>query len=191
MPKLFYSILVVLTLSACDKSVEIETQNNDDSILPIAESFIDTFYSFNSVALEVHLSAAEDSKASIIYYQGWAEGGNYQIVERKACLLTTPNVASCSITVQDDPMLALGIDYFVTDTFEISFNQGVITSVETSSNDLQVYYDARDWVRREMPEFVEGPCQGYFDGGQTPGDCARAMAEGYKQFAASNDFPDQ
>ncbi len=87
-------------------------------------------------------------------------------------------------------MLALGIDYNVTDTFEISFMSDEITAVETSSDDLQIYYDARDWVREELPELVDLPCQGYFAGGPTPGDCARAMAEGYKQFAASDDFPD-
>ena len=86
-------------------------------------------------------------------------------------------------------MLALGIDFNVTDTFEISFKNSKIVSVETSSNDLPVYYDARDWVLKELPELVEEPCKGYFDGGPTPGDCARAMAEGYKKFAASDGFP--
>ena len=87
-------------------------------------------------------------------------------------------------------MLALGIDFNVTDTFEISFENGEIKSVETSSDDMQVYYDAAEWVKRELPELVDIPCQGFFDGGPTPGDCARAMAEGYRRFAASDDFPE-
>lgn len=190
MPKLFPSIALVLALGACDQSDQQATPNNADAILPIAEALIDTFYSFNPIALEAALASAEDSIAAIAYYQGWAEGGNYEIVERMPCVLKAANVASCSITVKDDPMLALGIDFFVTDTFEISFVDSAIVAVATSSNDLQVYYDARDWVLREMPELVEVPCQGYFDGGPTPGDCARAMAEGYALFAASDDFPE-
>jgi len=63
--------------------------------------------------------------------------------------------------------------------------------VETSSNDMQVYYDAYDWVRENLPELVREPCQGYFDGGPTPADCARVMALGYARFAASSDFPQQ
>ena len=81
-------------------------------------------------------------------------------------------------------MLALGIDFNVTDTFKISFADGEITSVETSSDDLQIYHDAREWVMKELPELIEQPCQGFFDDGQTPGDCVRAMTEGYRRFAA-------
>ena len=190
MYRLFFSSVLAVTLTACAASVEKQTRNSDDSILSIAEAFIDTFYSFDQVALEAFFSRADDSISSIVYYQGWAEGGNYEIVERKQCVIKASDIASCSITVKDDPMLALEIDFFVTDTFEISFREGTISTVETSSDDLQIYYDARDWVRREMPELIEDPCQGYFDGGLTPGDCARAMAEGYRQFAASDDFPD-
>ena len=49
-------------------------------------------------------------------------------------------------------MLALAVDFFVTDTFEITFEGGRVSSVETSSNDLPIYYQARDWVRANMPE---------------------------------------
>ena len=36
-------------------------------------------------------------------------------------------------------MLALGIDFDVTDTFEITFTDTAITAVETSSDDIQLY----------------------------------------------------
>jgi hypothetical protein len=96
----------------------------------------------------------------------------------------------CSITVEDDPMLALGIDFNVTDTFTISFTNGVVSAVETSSNDLQIYYDARNWVLTELPNLIEDACEGFFDDGATPNECARLMTEGYRQFVASEDFPD-
>ena len=180
---------MLIALLACDASVETTIQIDDESYLSTAEAFIDAFYSFDPLALEATLSSAAGSVLAITYYQGWAEGGNYKIVDRKHCEIKAANVVSCSITVEDDPMLALGIDFDVTDTFEITFTDTAITAVETSSDDIQLYYDARDWVRRELPALVEEPCQGYFDGGPTPGDCARAMAQGYIQFAASDDFP--
>ena len=87
-------------------------------------------------------------------------------------------------------MLALGIDFNVTDTFEISFSAGDIASVEASSNDPQVFWDAREWVNEQLPELIRTPCRRMFDGGPTPGECVRAMVEGYAKFAASDDFPE-
>jgi hypothetical protein len=178
------AIAITITLLACDKSVGTTTQSNIEANLLIAEAFIDAFYSFDLIKLQATLSSAEGSASSIAYYQGWAEGGNYKIIERKTCQSEASNLVHCSITVQDDPMLALGIDFNVTDTFKISFTDGEITSVETSSDDLQIYHDAREWVMKELPELIEQPCQGFFDDGQTPGDCVRAMTEGYRIFTA-------
>jgi hypothetical protein len=66
---------------------------------------------------------------------------------------------------------------------------GKMVAVETSSNDPALFWQARDWVKEKLPELIEKPCQGIWDGGPTPGDCVRAMVEGYGRFAASDDFP--
>ena len=58
----------------------------------------------------------------------------------------------------------------------------------TSSNDLQVYRDGQEWVKREHPELFQEHCQGYFDGGPTPGKCVQAMVKGLAEFAAADDF---
>ena len=181
---------MLVSFSACSVYKDSKTHYQNESLLPTAEAFIDTFYSFNSTALEVALSQASSSIPSVVYYQGWAEGGNYKIVARKPCVIQELNVASCSVTVEDDPMLALGIDFNVTDTFIISFNDGVIVAVETSSNDMQIYFDARDWVLAELPELVAEAFEGFFNGGSTPNECARLMAEGYRRFAVSEEFPE-
>ena len=181
---------MLVSFSACSVYKDSKTHYQNESLLPTAEAFIDTFYSFNSIALEGALSQASSSIPSVVYYQGWAEGGNYKIVARKPCVIQELNVASCSVTVEDDPMLALGIDFNVTDTFTISFIDGVIVAVETSSNDMQIYFDARDWVLTELPELVAEACEGFFNGGSTPNECARLMAEGYRRFAASEEFPE-
>lgn len=189
MRRLLKVTILVAGLQACAVTDVSTSPAATEALLPIAESLIDDFYSFDSARLEEALASAEESKESLLYYQGWAEGGNYEIVERKRCVVKSSNVVSCPITVKDDPMLALGVDFFVTDTFEISFDDAMVTSVETSSNDMPIYYEARDWVLSNMPELVAEPCEGFFAGGPTPGNCASAMAEGYRRFAASDDFP--
>ncbi len=170
-----------LSLGACSNEPQ-STKTDVEENQMLAEAFIDAFYSFDPEQLAPLLAAAGESKAQMLYYQGWAEGGEYQIVERKACAGETPDKITCPITVQDNPVLALETGFFVTDTFSISFSDRKIVQVETSSNDQPIYYEARDWVKKEMPEIMAGPCKGFFAGGKTPADCARAMTEGYKQF---------
>ena len=177
------ALLVSILLNACTSD---ETRQSN---LGIAEAFIDAFYSFDQDRLESLLGSAGGSSPKIVYYQGWAEGGNYKIIKRNLCEEAAPGVVNCAITVQDDPMLALGIDFNVTDTFHITVVNNKITAVHTTSNDLQVYHDAGAWVMKEFPELIEEPCRGFFDGGPTPADCARAMTKGYASFAASGDFP--
>jgi hypothetical protein len=141
-------IVALLTLPACFDTDGTPAQPGGRENIFAAEAFIDAFYSFNSTDLESALSSAEESIPSIIYYQGWAEGGNYEIVNRLPCTVKDIDLVSCSITVKDDLAGALDIDFNVTDTFEISLSDGIIKSVKTSSNDPQVYYDAENWVRR-------------------------------------------
>ena len=164
MRRLLKVIFLVAGLQACASTDNSLSLAGTEALLPIAESLIDDFYSFDSVRLEEALASAEDSKESLLYYQGWAEGGNYEIVERERCAVKSSNIVSCPITVKDDPMLALAVDFFVTDTFEIAFEDGRVASVETSSNDLPVYYQARDRVLSNMPELIVEPCEGFLCG---------------------------
>ena len=182
-------IIALLTLAACFDSVETAAQPDNQENIFAAEGFIDAFYSFDSTELKSALSSAEESIPSIVYYQGWAEGGNYEVVNRIPCKVKSVDLISCSITVKDDLVGALGIDFNVTDTFELSFSDGRISSVKNSSNDPQIYYDAENWVRRQRSELILEPCRGFFDGGPTPGKCVQAMLQGYIEFAASDDFP--
>jgi len=183
-------LYLVIFLGACagpNTSIDERTATSD-TITGKAELIIEAFYSFDPSQLRPLLLSAQESLPVIMYYQGWAEGGNYQVLERKSCLQIGVGRVECSITVEDDPVLALGTGYKVTDTFEIVFNNGEVTSVDTSSDDQQVYYDARKWVEGNLPELIEVPCKGAFGDGLTPGDCARAVVEGFAQFAASDDF---
>ncbi len=148
-----------------------------------AEAVIDAFYSFDSLRLRDKLKPAEASIPRMVFYQGWAKGGNYQVIKRMPCTTDSAAEVSCSITVKDDLIGALGISFNVTDTFHISFSNGMIAKVRTSSNDPQAFNDAVDWVQRERPDLIREPCRGFFNGGPTPGDCVRAMVRGFAEFA--------
>ena len=150
--------------------------------LETAESMIDAFYSFDAEKLGPILANAGDSQGRILGYQGWAEGGNYIVLERAPCVETEPNKVDCAITVQDDPVVALETGFNVTDTFHLTFEGDQIVKVETSSNDQPIYYEARKWVEANMPEVMEGPCRRVDGLRPTPGDCARAMTNGYARF---------
>lgn len=159
--------------------------------LAVAEQMIDAFYSFDIDRLRPFLTEAGDAEGRILYYQGWAEGGNYKIIKRTACFSETPEKIICPITVEDDPVLALKLDFKVTDTFAITFDGLTIKDIQTSSDDKPVYSEARKWVVANLPAVMEGPCRGrgMYTEESTPADCARAMTAGYAQFAESDDFP--
>jgi len=147
-----------------------------------AEAFIDAFYSFNPKQLAPFLILTDSSADDILWYQGWAEGGNYKVLERQPCVAQTAEQFTCAITVQDDPVLALQTGFNVTDTFHLTFRGAEIHSIKTSSNDQPIYYEARQWVEKNMPEVMSGPCD---KKNNTPGDCARAMTKGYRAFYQS------
>ncbi len=150
--------------------------------LATAESMIDAFYSFDADRLRPILAAAGEAQGKILDYQGWAEGGNYIVLERAPCSRQADNKIDCAITVQDDPVVALETGFNVTDTFHLTFEGADIVDVETSSNDQPIYYEARKWVEANLPEVMEGPCRRKDDRRVTPGDCARAMTDGYARF---------
>ncbi len=175
------AMLIALLLTGCGKSAD-----SGDQRIETAESFVDAFYSFDPDVLRETLLSAEDSIPSILFYQGWAEGGNYEIVERIPCAFDPEGAISCSITVKDDLIGALGIDFDVTDTFHLIFSGEQIVAVTNSSNDPQEYHDAKKWVQENRPELINEPCMGFFDGGPTPGICVRAMVKGFAEFGTSN-----
>ncbi|MEE4278751.1 MAG: hypothetical protein V2I82_09840 [Halieaceae bacterium] len=143
---------------------------------------IDAFYSFDADRLRPILAKAGDAQGRILGYQGWAEGGNYIVVERAPCAPQAENKVDCAITVQDDPVVALETGFNVTDTFHLTFEGSDIVDVKTSSNDQPIYYEARQWVEENMPEVMSGPCRREEGLRVTPGDCARAMTDGYRKF---------
>lgn len=144
-----------------------------------AEAMIDAFYSFDPARLRAALVDAPASQPAILFYQGWAQGGNYAVIERKPCAAESEDTIACPITVRDDLIATLDTGYWVTDTFHLTFENGLMVKVQTSSDDPPEFGLAIEWVGRERPEVMSGPCQGFFAGGPTPQDCVRAMVSGF------------
>ena len=171
-------VLLALSLVSCSQGNSPDRQS-----LAAAESFVDAFYSLDRGELREVLASAEPSLPKMLFYQGWAQGGNYEIIRRHPCVPGSDGTVSCSIQVKDDLIGALGIDFHVTDTFHLTVAGGRVVAVNNSSNDPQAYYDATQWVRENRPDLIEQPCEGFFDGGPTPGDCVRAAVRGFSEYA--------
>ncbi len=165
------------------------TEPAPDPDLEIAESFIDAFYSFEPERLAPIMAAAAETAPRLLYYQGSAKGGNYEVLKRTPCARDPEGVVLCPVKVKDDRVQALGTGFDVTDTFHLTFEDGVLAKVTTSSNDQDIYREAAVWVRENMPEVMAGPCANRNTPQGTPVECSRAMTAGYKAFVASSDFP--
>jgi len=180
----FVFILSASLLVGCSGSALRPGTIQASSSTGASEAIIDAFYSFDSIRLKKALQPAASAIPKIVFYQGWAQGGNYRIVERKPCRQGSESDVVCAITVKDDLIGALGINFNVTDTFRISFSGKTVSNVRTTSNDPPEFHEAFEWVQRERQDLIRKPCEGFFDGGPTPGDCVRAMVRGFAEFAS-------
>lgn len=182
MKKVLY--ISILLFIGCKNRTNSETAIYQNDNIYIANQFIDAFYSFNEDSLKSSLLYAEKSHPSILYYQKWAECGNYEVLKRFNCEEKNDSLVVCPITVKDDLMIALQLDLNVTDTFHIIIKERKIRSVLTSSNDPDVYYKAEDWIRQNRPKLIKKPCEDAWEGGPTPCDCIKATIQGLVEFKA-------
>lgn len=173
--KIFSLLLCAFVLCSC---------NTSDKNIDLGNRFVDVFYSFNKESLRSLLSSAGKSQPEILYYQKWAECANYRIIDRTQAFERTDSTIVFPVTVKDDLMGALAIDFNVTDTFHITVRNKKIVSVRTSSNDLPDYYEAKEWVKKNRPELVEKACEGIWEGGPTPCECVLGMIKGFAEFTA-------
>tara|TARA_B110000090_G_scaffold98373_1_gene110767 strand:+ start:66 stop:368 length:303 start_codon:yes stop_codon:yes gene_type:complete len=91
--------------------------NYQKNNIDIANQFIDAFYSFNEDSLKLSLSYAEVSHPSILYYQKWAECGNYKVLNRSICKEINDSLVIGPVTLKDDLMSALQIDLILRTLF--------------------------------------------------------------------------
>jgi hypothetical protein len=181
--KLFY--FSFLMLFACNPPARPDDKPTN---LKVANQFIDAFYSFNKDSLQAALALAEQSQPEILYYQKWAECAHYKVLSRSTAFEKNDSLVVFPVTVKDDLMAALNINFNVTDTFRIVIQQGKIRSVTTSSNDPTTYWEAKSWVKSNHPELVEKACAGAWAGGHTPCDCVLGMIQGFREFVNHKGF---
>lgn len=177
-------IAALLAVGGCTTVPEPQASSGDSRLIA-AEKLIDAFYSFDPKPLRLALVDAPASQPRILYYQGWAEGGNYAVIGRQQCEFVNHDEAVCAITVRDDLIAALGTGFWVTDSFHLTFQDGRIVKVSTSSNDPPDFGAGLAWLQAERPEIMSGPCLGFFDGGPSPGDCVRAVVRGFREYRAA------
>lgn len=178
-------IYTLLLLGSCKNTPHHKAPVNPDSNVVVANKFIDAFYSFNRDSLGSILSQARESRPGILYYQRWAQCGHYEIVQRGKYIEQNDSLVIFPVTVKDDLMGALDIDFHVTDTFHLAIRYGKIRSVKTSSNDPEVYYEAKKWVQQNRPDLVKKACEGIWEGGPTPCECVQGMVKGFAEFKAN------
>jgi hypothetical protein len=100
-------------------------------------------------------------------------------------MVKNDSLVICPITVKDDLIGALNMDFNVTDTFHLTIIGGRIRLIQTTSNDPDLYHKAKEWVRQNRPEMIEKPYEGIWEGGPTPCKCVKAMVEGFAEFKAN------
>lgn len=177
---------IILISGSCKNITQSGSSQRKTNVL-VANKFIDSFYSFNRDSLTSILSYAVESQPEILYYQKWAECGNYKVLKRNDCIEKNDSLILCPITVRDDLIGALRINFNVTDTFHLIISAGHIRSVTTSSNDPDIYKLAKEWVKKNHPELIEVPCKGIWEGGPTPCECVKAYVEGFTEFISLRD----
>ncbi len=157
--------------------------------ITLAEQFIDAFYAWDPAAVEALVVPGEDLDR-VAYYQGWAEAANYQVLGIQPCMVMdadgaasfTAELVQCAVTVSDDFGQALG--YTATDTFSLAIADGKIVSVAFAGDDPPIFDAVFAWMAENRPEVLNGPCLDMFEGGTTPGACARAVADAARTYAA-------
>ncbi len=170
------SAALISTLSGC----------GDDSVPPdpgqiaSAESIIDAFYAWEPEPLSTRIATAKGVEATL-YYQAWAEAAHYEISNRRSCRQAAIDVVECAITVTDDFGSALG--YIATDTFRFEFSGPELRRIDFEGDDPLVFTAMFAWMALTRGEVFEDECRDMFEGGPTPGACAKAVAEAAREFA--------
>jgi hypothetical protein len=186
------SPVITYLLLAFIISCKCTAQNNPRvSDIALGNKLIDAFYSFKRDTLQSLLLTAKSSQPDILNYQKWAQCANYKIVDRTHYFIKNDSIIIFPVTVKDDLMNALEIDFNVTDTFHIVIHNGKIVQVTTTSNDLAEYYKAKKWVNQNKPELVVKQCKDIWNGGLTPCECVLGMIKGFAEYTKNKQYKKQ
>src|SRR6185503_13855574 len=110
MKTLYTLFYLALFMYSCKTSVPGENQSDN---VVVGNHFLDAFYSFNRDSLQILLSSAETSQPEILYYQAWAECAHYTVIDRTHHFEKNDSTIILPVTVKDDLMSSLGINFNV------------------------------------------------------------------------------
>lgn len=176
----FLGVLVLVVLVGV---LPVRAETNSIDPRDVAARFLDAFYAWDAKALDALLSHNAEGD-DVRYYQGWAQGAQYEVVSRPPCdVLESGNslaLVTCSVTVNDDFGRALG--YRATDTFRLTIANERVLAASFAGDDPPIFAEMFDWIQRQRPDVLSGPCHLMFAGGPTPGACAEAVARAAQDY---------
>ncbi len=152
----------------------------------MGEAFMDALLSFDIEQLNAAVGTARDLHEER-YLQGWSAATNYEVIARHPCEVTANEVV-CVAEGRDDWGDAIGLTFL--DRFTITVDSDGIASTvvwHQETTQPEVFSEFDDWIRSEDPALFEagGACGGFFEGGSTPGACARAWVTHTDAFNAA------
>lgn len=177
------SLVLAAATAGCTNAVQNQPSARGSSPTDIAEAALDAFYSWDAESLAAMISTPQD-RDRLVYYQGWAQGADYQVQTRRPCRLTpdaSQAVVTCAVTVTDNFGKTLG--YIATDTFTFTVREAMISTVWFEGDDPPVFAQLLESIQQNQPEILTGPCKDMFAGGTTPGACAQAVVGAAEAFA--------
>lgn len=147
-------------------------------LIDVAEATVDALLAGDEAAFRPNFDPLVDIRG-LTYLMGWNEALNYELIERRPCTATITTV-TCVVTGRDDWSVAVGFES--SDTFEFGFvaagpQRLIFTQTWTVTTDPDGAVESfSEWITETHPELFEdgGACEGFFEGGPTPGDCALA-----------------
>lgn len=176
----------VLTPGALEMWQLYSDQYTDSFALEaLGDRFLDAYLSLDAEQLEAVAGTASNLHEEL-YLQGYTATTNYIVMDR-SCQATILRVR-CTLVGTDDIGAALG-GVMYTDTFRLDVVGDAVQSVDWSfdSTPLGVFDGYVDWLTTNRADLFEagGPCAGFFDGGDTPGDCSLAWLAAVADYTAS------
>src|ERR1044071_8776713 len=111
MKKIAPLFICIVAMGGCGKT---STSGDTPPNVALGNQFVDAFYSFNRDSLQSLLSAAKTSQPEILYYQKWAACAHYSVIDRSHYFEKNDSTVVMPVTVKDDLMTALAINFNVT-----------------------------------------------------------------------------
>ena len=69
----------------------------------------------------------------------------------------------------------------------MTIQENKVSAISFEGDDPPVFEALFEWIAKNQPQVLSGPCKDLFEGGKTPGACARAVVVAAKEFVDLQD----